>query len=670
MAVETTLLTTCPRDCYDACGILVTVRDGEIRSVRGDPDHPVSRGKLCRKCSIGYNGVFLDPAERLTRPLRRVGPKGEEAFEPFAWDEAIELITGRWREIAGTSGAAAILNAHYTGTCSLIAGGFGSRFLRRLGATEVDPDSVCNKAGHVALDYMYGTSVTGFDPRTARDTSCIVVWGANPSASAPHMHDQWLPESPGTLVVVDPIRTPTAEIADLHLQPFPGSDAALAFALAHVAVRDGMADRTLLESHTLGWDELEPMLAECTPEWGEHTTGVPAALIEQAARLYASGPSLLWIGQGLQRQPTGGNVMRAVAMLPAVTGNLAKPGAGFLYLNDQLDMDWDWFDAPRLGSPPEPISHMDLAGALADPTRSQSLLCWNINIAASNPQQTRLREALRREDLFTVVIDLFPTDTCDYADVVLPAASFLEFDDLVSSYFDLSLSAQVRAVDPPGEALPNQEIFRRLAAGMGYDEPELFESDRAMIDAIVAQSGVVESFEQLAAVGTVPLTPEPVLQFADLEFDTPSGRIELASGAAEADGHPRLPQPWADPHPADGSLRLLSPASAWLMNDSFANDRKIAKRLGPPTVTLHPDDAAARGIGDGDPVRMRNELGTLELVAAVSDMVPARVAYSPKGRWPKRERDFANVNVLNDGRKADFGGSTAVHAVEVVVERL
>jgi anaerobic selenocysteine-containing dehydrogenase len=205
---------------------------------------------------------------------------------------------------------------------------------------------------------------------------------------------------------------------------------------------------------------------------------------------------------------------------------------------------------------------------------------------------------------------------------------------------------------------------------MGYIEPELFESDRAMIDAIVAQSGVVESFEQLAAVGTVPLTSEPVMQFADMRFETPSGKIEIASAAAEADGHPRLPQPLSDPHPANGALRLLSPASAWLMNDSFANDRKIAKRLGPPTVTLHPVDAAARGIVEGDRVRMRNGVGALELVAAVSDIVPAGVVYSPKGRWPKREQGFANVNVLNDGRKADFGGSTAVHAVEVVVERL
>ena len=669
VVADRTVITTCPRDCYDACGVLVTVRDdGSIRNVRGDPSHPVSRGKLCRKCTIAYNGVLIDPEQRLTSPLRRVGAKGEGRFEPVTWDVAIAEIAERLGAIADGPGADTILNAHYTGTCSVLAFNFPLRFFRRLGATEVDPDSVCNKAGHVALDYMYGSSITGFDPRSARDAACIVVWGANPSASAPHAHEQWLPESPGRVIVVDPIRTPTAADADLHLQPFPGSDAALAFALMHVIVRDGMADRSLLDGHTVGWDELEPMLAECTPAWGEAATGVPAAQIEDAARSYGAGPSLLWIGQGLQRQPTGGNVMRSVALLPAVSGNLAKPGAGFLYLNDRLELDEEWLHAPHLGEPPEPVSHMDLAERLEDRERSCALICWNINIAASNPQQARLRAALQRDDLLTVAVDLFATDTCDLADYVLPAAAFLEFDDLVSSYFDLSLSAQVKAVEPPGQALPNQEIFRRLAAAMGFDEPELHEDDERMIAAMLEQSGVVGSFAELAAVGTLPLTAEPVVQFVDLAFETPSGRIEIASAAAEADGLPRLPQPWADARPAGDRLRLLSPASPWLMNDSFANDRKITRRIGAAGVTLHPRDAAARGLAEGDRVRLWNETGSLELSVEVSDIVPAGVAYSPKGRWPKREPQSFNINVLNDGRKSDIGGSSSVHGVEVSIE--
>ena len=452
------------------------------------------------------------------------------------------------------------------------------------------------------LAYYYGTALDGFDPRTARDAACIVVWGANPSASGPHAHEHWLREAPGKVVVIDPIRTPTAQAADLHLQPFPGSDAALAFALLHVLWRDGLIDSDFVAAHTVGWEELEPLLADCTPAWGAATTGVPARLIEEAAHLYGQGPSLLWLGLGLQRQPTGGNVIRACALLPAVTGNLGKPGAGFLYLNwnfnaPQRYLDDAYLTAPHLAmqTPPH-ISHMDLASCLEDSARAQALVCWNINIAASNPEQARLQRALRREDLFTVVLELFPTDTTDFADFVLPAASFLEFDDLVAGYFHQSLSAQVKAMEPLGEALPNQEIFRRLARAMGYSEPELYESDAAIIATVLRKAGLVEDFPTLAAQGTVPVSPEPVLQFADLRFPTPSGRIEIASARAEADGHPRLPLPLADPRPARGRLRLLSPASPWLLSDSFANVAKVAARIGPATIALHPADAAERGL--------------------------------------------------------------------------
>jgi anaerobic selenocysteine-containing dehydrogenase len=472
------------------------------------------------------------------------------------------------------------------------------------------------------------------------------------------------------VIVVDPVRTPTAEAADLHLQPFPGSDAALAFALLHVIAREKLVDLGFVGEHTVGWDELEPLLAGCTPDWGEETTGVPARLIEEAAELYGRGPSLLWLGQGLQRQRTGGNVVRACALLPAVTGNLGKPGTGFLYLNGTASrgIDDTYLAAPHLSrGHPDPISHMDLVSCLEDPGRSQALFCWNINIAASNPEQERLHESLRRDDLLTVAIDLFPTDTTDFADYVLPAASFLEFDDLVASYFHLTLSAQVKVAEPMGEALPNTEIFRRLARTMGYPEPELYASDAELLATVLARSGVARDFASLAAEGTVPIAAQPVVQFADRRFPTPSGRVELVSARAEQDGLPRLPLPLADARPAGGRLRLLTPASPWLLNDSFANDAKIARRLGPATVALHPDDAAARGLAEGDEAVVENATGRLRLLVAVSDAVPRGVALSPKGRWPKREPSRANVNALNPGERADMGESTAVHGVEVSV---
>jgi anaerobic selenocysteine-containing dehydrogenase len=670
------ILTTCPRDCFDTCGIAVVKRNGVIAHVRGDPNHPVSRGKLCAKCSMSYNREWRDPQARLTRPLRRIGLKGEGRFEPVSWDTALAAIADRFKQVVATTGPQTIINTHYTGTISLLAFLFPLRFFHRLGATEVTPDTICLMAGVVALNYVYGTALDGFDPRTARDAACIVVWGANPSASGPHAHEHWLREAPGKVVVIDPIRTPTAQAADLHLQPFPGSDAALAFALLHVLWRDGLIDSDFVAAHTVGWEELEPLLVDCTPAWGEATTGVPARLIEEAAHLYGRGPSLLWLGLGLQRQPTGGNVIRACALLPAVTGNLGKHGAGFLYLNWNFNSPHRYLDDAYLTAPhlamqtPPPISHMDLAACLEDPTRSQALVCWNINIAASNPEQARLRRALMREDLFTIVLDLFPTDTMDFADFVLPAASFLEFDDLVAGYFHLSLSAQVKAMEPLGEALPNQEIFRRFARAMGYSEPELYESDAEMIATVLRKAGLLEDFRTLAAKGTVPVSPEPVIAFADLTFPTPSGRIEIASARAEADGYPRVPLPLADPRPVGGRLRLLSPASPWLLSNSFANVAKIAARIGPATIALHPADAAERGLAEGDEALVANETGSLPLRVTLSEALARGVALSHKGRWPKREPAQANVNVLNPGQKSDMGENTCVHSVEVVVTPL
>jgi len=671
MSDKTIVRTTCPRDCYDACGIAVVKRADGLVKVLGDPDHAVSRGALCGKCAIAYNGAWLDPKARVTRPLKRIGAKGEGRFEPITWDQATAEIAARLKQIVSAHGPETIWHSHYTGTCSLLAGGFPQRFLNRLGASEVDPDSICNAAGHAALKYLYGASDIGFDPRTAKDANCILVWGANPSASAPHQHKHWLKEARAKKIVIDPVRHLTAAEADLYLQLFPGSDAALAFAMLHVLVREGRIDRDFLAKHTIGWAELEPVVVKCSPDWAAPITGIPVGKIEEAATIYGDGPSLLWLGQGLQRQPTGGNVFRAVGLLPAATGNLGKPGAGFLYLNGggRKGIDGDYLEAPHLRTGERrKVSHMDLVATLSDPGKAQALITWNINIAASNPDQAHLHRALRDERLFHVAIDPFPTDTTDFADFVLPAASFLEFDDLVSPYFHLSMSPQVKALEPMGNALPNQEIFRRLAKAMGYSELELFEDDRTALDTLCRQVGLAD-FASLAAKGTVNIWPEPVPQFGDLQFPTPSGKIEIASETAAADGHPRLPQPIADPRPRDGLLRLLSPASAWLMNSSYNEDPRIAEKLGAETITLNPGDAARLGLHEGDTVIAANATGRLELRLGIADIVPAGVALSHKSRWPKLSPQRANINALNPGRKTDMAESSAVHSVEVTLTR-
>jgi anaerobic selenocysteine-containing dehydrogenase len=392
--------------------------------------------------------------------------------------------------------------------------------------------------------------------------------------------------------------------------------------------------------------------------------------IEVAAALYGAGPAMLWLGQGLQRQARGGNVMRAAAMLPAITGNIGKPGAGIYYLNADIPqkIDHRYIVQPDLRRHPKAtISHMDLIGALEEADTAKVLISWNMNVAASGPRQARLKQALAREDLFTVVIDLFATDTADYADIVLPAASFLEFDDLVTPYFNFYLSAQVKASDPPGEALPNQEIFRRLAAAMDYREPALFESDADIIEALLERTGLGINWADLKARGTIDPWPEPIIRFADLEFPTPSGKIELASARAEAEGHPRLPQPLADPRPAAGRLRLLSPAGPWQMNDSYGNDPAILEKLGPARVALNPADADSLGLAAGDEADLSNDTGRLRLLVALDATLPQGVCLAHKGRWAKFDGRGANVNVLNPGEKTDMGESSSVHGVEVEI---
>ncbi|MDA0218622.1 MAG: molybdopterin-dependent oxidoreductase [Proteobacteria bacterium] len=669
--------TTCPRDCYDGCGIAVVKRDGRIAKVLGDPDHPTARGALCGKCAVAYNGVWLDPEVRLLHPMKRTGPKGSSQFTAISWNEALSTIAERFHAIGRESGFDRILHTHYTGTCSSLAIGFPGRFFARLGATEAEPDTICNNAGHVAWGYVFGDSHIGFDPRTARDSACILVWGANPSHSAPHAHKHWLKESPAKVIVVDPVRHETAAAADLHLQLRPGSDAALAFGLVHVMVREGLIDQAYIDAHVLGWDELQADIAMATPAWTAAQTGLPAAQIEEPARIYGAGPSLLWLGQGLQRQPSGGNIFRACAMLPAASGNIGKPGAGFYYLNDAMGIVARKGAAPAWQPParaapedmpdgPPSVSQMDVPDQLNDASRIRSYVVWNCNPLASNPAQTKMRSGLAREDLFTVVIDCFPTDTAAYADIVLPAASFLEFDDISTSYFHFTIGAQAKAAEPMGQSLPNQEIFRRLATAMGFEDKHLHARDEEMLEKIMARSGTGLSFAQLKEKGWAWGTPEPLVLWLEGSFPTPSGKIELASERAAADGHPRLPRPQADAPPADGRLRLLSPAGKWLMNSLYGNDPRIVELMGQATVAIHPDDARRHNIGDGAAVTLSNAAGCLTLKAVISDIIPAGALLTDKSRWPGKEGG-SNVNVLHVPQKTDMGESTSVHGVEVTL---
>ena len=532
------------------------------------------------------------------------------------------------------------------------------------------PDTICNSAGHAHGNCYTANLVKDLIRGPQQDTNCILVWGANPSHSAPHAHKHWLAESPGKVIVVDPVLTETARVADLFLQPYPGTDAALAFSILNVLQRDDMLDLDFIANHTTGFDELIPMIKPCNPAWGEQQTGVPADLIEEAARCYGVGPSLLWAGQGLQRQSMGGNIMRAIGLLPAVTGNVGKAGAGFYYLNSTPEIagiDFEKLEAFSLRqTEPLSVSHMDFSNELAT-DKFKSLFVWNTNPAASAPNQKQLKNALAREDLFTVVIDCFQTDTADYADIVLPAASFLEFNDLTFSYFHLNMGVQVKVSEPLGESLPNQEIFRKMALAMGYEEAELFQSDDQLIQEMLSDMKIDKNFEELKDKAWFSLQDKTMILFDDLKFATPSGKIEIASDLAVEQGLPRLPLPLAEERASVGNLRLLTPASKWRMNDSYGNDAGIINRTGNASITLHPVDAASFNISEGDLVKISNETGEIQLSAAIDDLTPPGVALSYKGRWPKLEASEGNVNIVHTPKKTDMGESSSVHSTEVSV---
>ena len=312
---------------------------------------------------------------------------------------------------------------------------------------------------------------------------------------------------------------------------------------------------------------------------------------------------------------------------------------------------------------------MDLAETLENSAQAKALFCWNVNNIASSPEQLRLRKAMEREDLFTVVVDLFPTDTTDYADIVLPAASFLESNDLFASYFELSLSSQVKVSEPMGDSRSNSDIFRLLASFMAYWDDELHETDQQIIDNLLKQTGLDETFDTLKQKGTVFISADPVIQFESLEFPTISGKIEIASAQARDDGFPIVPEPHADARPDNEKLRLLTPASLWSLNSIYGNASKKDKKQGCATVMMNPVDAIKRNLTDGDTVSMSNDTGEIELLLSVSPEVLPGTAISHKGRWPKREGTNSNVNILNPGRKADMGASSAVHGIEVVICR-
>jgi anaerobic selenocysteine-containing dehydrogenase len=678
----------CPHDCPDTCAMLVTVENGRAVRVAGDPAHPFTRGFLCTKVA-NYEQRTHSP-DRLRTCLKRVGKKGEGLFTEISWDEALNEIAARFRSLAESSeGAQTILPYSYCGTMGLVQSeSMDRRFFHRLGASQLDR-TICATAGGVGYAVTIGAKV-GTDPEKFKDARLILLWGTNTLTANVHLWPEILEaqKNGARLIAIDPRRTRTADQCDEHIAPLPGTDAALALGLMHVIFAEGLEDKDYLERYTLGASELRRRAAEYEPERVAAICGIKAETIVRLARTYASvKPAAIRINYGLQRHAGGGMAVRTLACLPAIVGAWRDAAGGILLsTSGMFPLNYHALERPDLMPTPTPrmLNMSELGNLLtkvSDPP-VRALYVYNSNPAAVAPDQSNVLEGLRREDLFTVVHELFMTDTCDYADIVLPATSQLEHFDLHKAYGHFYLAINERAIEPLHEAKANTEVFRLLAARLGFTESCLQDSDEEIArQALESEHPSLEgiTLEKLREHGWMRLkVPEDFAPFADGNFPTASGKCELFSEQLAALGLPAVPD-FIPPSESRRSapelarkfpLGLISPAAHAFLNSSFANLPKQLRQELRPFVEIHPADAALRGITDGDSVRLFNERGSCELHAVVSTRAREGVVVSPSVWWNKLSPGKTNINQLTSQTLTDMGGGATFYDALVEVEKV
>jgi len=661
----------CPLDCPDGCSWVVTVEDGEAVRLRGNRDHPFTAGALCAKVN-GYLEHTKAP-DRLLYPLKRVGAKGEGRFERISWDEALETIAARLHEVRDTYGGEAIWPFQGTGTLGYLQGlegRAGQRLWNVLGASRHDM-TICSIAGRVGATYVTGTAA-GMDPETFAYSKLILLWGTNTLTSGHHLWKFVLAarKQGAHIVAIDPLKTRTAAQADEHLAPLPGTDAALALGLLHVIVSLDAQDDEYLAANTVGWEQFRERILEWPPSRAAEVTGLDEEqIVALGRRIATTRPTGIRCTMGMQRHAGGGAALRLLYALPGVTGDWQYPGGGASYsTSGRFRANVDGYVRDDLLQAPVRTLNMNrLAEGLLelDDPPVKALVVYGANPMGSNPDQVRVREGLLREDLFTVVIEQFPTDTVDYADIVLPATMQTEHLDINDGYGHMYVSLNRPAVEPPGECLPATETFRRIARAMGLTEPLLYEDDETLARTLLGDA----EFERLWEIGWTRLDyPTPFVPFTD-GFPTPSGKLEFWSERAAADGHHPLPGYTPPAQTGEHPLALVAPASHWFLNTVFGNKPDLMKRAGEPRIELHPEDAAARGLATGELARVFNARGSFLATVEVSDRVRPGVIASTKGHWLKHVRGGANVNATVEERDADMGGGAIFHDNRVEVER-
>jgi anaerobic selenocysteine-containing dehydrogenase len=668
----------CGHDCPDTCSWVVEVRDGVAERLSGDPAHPFTRGTLCAKVNHYLERVYHP--DRVLYPLKREGRKGEGRFVRVSWDEALRDIASRWRAIVDEAGAEAILPYSSAGTQGLIqTASLDRRLFGSMGCSGLER-KICGGVAAAGLTATIGCG-TGIDPEQIVHSRFIVLWGTNTIVTNLHYWPlvREAQRRGAKVVAVDPIRTRTAEAVDWHLQIRPASDAALALAMMHVMIRDGLVDHEYVSQHAIGYEALADRVRQYSPEAVSPTVGLPVHDIERFAREYATTqPSLLRPLIGIEHHRNGAMQFRTLACLAVLSGAWKHRGGGLARSTHAIQfgvLDMDSVTMPEVHKPGVRTLNMRDLGAdlcsrdLRPPVRS--LIVYGSNPVVSMPDEGRTREGLMRDDLFTVVHELFVTETARYADYVLPATSQIEHLDLSPAWGHLYLALNRPAIAPRGESVSNTELFRRLASALGRTEPWLVQSDESMLRAALASGhpwleGI--TYERLWDEGYVRLNcPEDWRPFANGGFATPSGKAELYSASLQELGHD--PLPWAGEIRADESLQLITGKSLHFLNSGYSNMERHSRRAGALFVEIHPDDARTRGVASGDAVRVWNGRGEVRAVCSVSDRVRPGVVWMPFGGFIDAGGERRSVNVLTPVEPTDWGGGSGFYDAFVEVSK-
>lgn len=652
----------CGHDCPDMCSLLAEVEDGRIKRIKGDPANSFTAGFTCAK--VTRDAELVHSPERLKTPLRRIGTKGEGKFAPISWEDALDEITARWKQIIAESGAEALLGYAYSAHQGLMNRGLPLGLFRALGASRLIAGTVCDTCCEEAWNLTCGP-VPGADPESVDDSDLVVAWGADLVATNVHF---WARVEAAQrrgvkLVTIDPRKNRTGARSDVYLPIRIGTDAALALGMMHILVRDKLVDRDYVAAHTAGFDRLEAeVLPRFLPERVAEVTGLSLAEIEGFAAMYGIAKrSFIRLGEGMTRLARGGEALRAVALLPGVTGAYGRRGGGALLLTGAVyELNNAALRNPTgaADNAARTVNHLRLGDALLnlkDPPIRALFIAAN-NPAVTNPDAGSVRQGLAREDLFTVVHDPFVTATARYADIVLPAATYLETEDVYRAYGAYYLQYAPATVAPQHEARSNMRLAQALAPRMGLNLPIYSATPAEGLDVLLAGAGGATAgidAAQLRRGGPLRLRASD-----GQEFKTPSGKLEFYSEQMAAAGLAPMPD-WApDPHEerdaARWPLRLLTAPGYFQAHTAYAGVAFLRRREGEPCAILHPDDAIARGLKDSDKVRLYNDRGEIGLLLRISDEVRSGVVLVP-GQRSDSETVAGTVNMLVSDRYTDIG---------------